>query len=144
MTRWADTGSVPPATGVIVNAAALLAGLRTVNIELILVEMPSADSWSLAKSNTMSEYADSKGVTFIDLNLHLDEMDFDWTKSTPDGGDHLNIYGAEKTTEFIGKYLNDNYNLPDRRNDEDYSIWYEDSEIFHRDVENAKKEAQNN
>ena len=37
MIRCADTGSVQPATGVIVKAAALLAALCTVNIELILV-----------------------------------------------------------------------------------------------------------
>jgi len=113
-------------------------------IELVLVEVPSADSWSLAKSKAVQEYADSKGLTFIDLNLHLDDMKFDWKKNTPDGGDHLNIYGAEKVTEFLGEYLHENYDLPDRRNDEKYSRWYEDSKIFHRDVENAKKAAQNN
>ena len=37
MTKCADTGSVPPASGVIVKASALFAGFRTVNIELILV-----------------------------------------------------------------------------------------------------------
>jgi hypothetical protein len=35
MTRCAETGLVPPASGVMVNAAALPAGLRTVSIELI-------------------------------------------------------------------------------------------------------------
>ena len=37
MTRWAETGRVPPASGVIVNAAALPAGFRTVKTELITV-----------------------------------------------------------------------------------------------------------
>ena len=114
------------------------------NIELILVEVPSADSWDLAKSKTMTEYAKTKGIKFIDLNLHLDEMKFDWKKDTPDGGDHLNIYGAEKVTKYIGEYLSSNYKLPDRRKNKDYSIWYKDSRIFHKDVENAKKEVQNN
>ncbi len=35
MTRCADTALVPPASGVIPNAAALPAGLRTANIELL-------------------------------------------------------------------------------------------------------------
>lgn len=42
MTRCADTGSVPPAKGVIVRAAALLAGLRTVKMELAVVVVTSA------------------------------------------------------------------------------------------------------
>ena len=34
ITRWADTGRVPPATGVMVSAAAVPSGLRTVRMEL--------------------------------------------------------------------------------------------------------------
>lgn len=37
ITRWAETGSVPPDIGVIVRAAALSAGFLTVNIEFIAV-----------------------------------------------------------------------------------------------------------
>jgi hypothetical protein len=114
------------------------------NIKLILVEVPSADSWSLAKSQTISKYAKDNGLEFIDFNLLLDDINFDWKMDTPDKGDHLNIFGAEKVTKYIGEYLSSNYDLPDRRNDKNYSSWYKDSEIFHRDVENAKNELQNN
>ncbi len=113
-------------------------------ITLILMEAPTSDSWNYAKHKAMSEYAKEKGLEFIDLNMHLDEMKFDWTKSTPDKGDHLNIYGAEKATKFIGKYLKDNYNIPDRREDENYKQWFIDSDIYHKDAQNAKKESQNN
>ena len=37
MTKCAETGSVPPAEGVIVRAVALSAGFRTVKMELIEV-----------------------------------------------------------------------------------------------------------
>ena len=37
MTRWAETGLIPPARGVIVRAAALPAGFLTVNTEFIVV-----------------------------------------------------------------------------------------------------------
>ena len=113
-------------------------------ITLILTEVPTSDSWNLAKHNAVQAYADEHGLVFLDFNMLLDEMDFDWTKSTPDKGDHLNIYGAEKVTEYMGKYLKENYDLPDRREDENYKQWFIDSEIFHKDAENAKKEAQNN
>lgn len=35
--EWAETGSVPPALGVIVRAVVSLAGFRTVNIEVATV-----------------------------------------------------------------------------------------------------------
>ena len=37
MTRWAETGLVPPARGVIVRVAALPAGVLTVNTEFVIV-----------------------------------------------------------------------------------------------------------
>lgn len=36
ITRWAETGCVPPAKGVIISAVELSAGFLTVNIELIV------------------------------------------------------------------------------------------------------------
>jgi hypothetical protein len=114
------------------------------NIKLLLVEIPTTDSWDLARSKTISEYAKKNNLTFLDLNLHLEEMNFDWYNDTPDAGDHLNIYGAEKVSKYLGDYLKANYEIPDRRNDEAYSQWNEDSKIFHKDVEDAKREAQNN
>lgn len=101
-------------------------------IELVLVEVPSADSWSYAKSKAISEYAKEKELEFIDFNLLLDELEFDWTHDTCDAGDHLNVYGAEKVSKYMGKYLNENYQLPDRRTDSNYSSWFESSENYHR------------
>ena len=40
MTRCAETGRVPPASGVIVNAVELPAGFRTVRIEPVTVVVP--------------------------------------------------------------------------------------------------------
>ena len=111
-------------------------------IKLILVEIPSADSWSYAKSQAISKYAEEKKLPFIDFNLLLDEIDFDWTKDTPDGGDHINVFGAEKVTKYMGKYLKDNYNLSDRRKDEDYSSWFDASKKYHQNKENMIKEQQ--
>ena len=49
ITRCADTGRVPPAKGVIVSAAALPAGLRTVKIELTdVVVIEASHKWVLS------------------------------------------------------------------------------------------------
>ena len=106
-------------------------------IELILIDIPSADSWSYAKSQAVSKYAQENNLKFIDCNLHLDEIGIDWTHDTADSGDHLNIYGAEKVSKYIGKYLNTNCTLPDRRKDSAYSSWFSASNKYHQNVENA-------
>ena len=105
------------------------------NIKLVLVENPSADSWSLAKSQAMQEYAQEKNVDFIDLNLKLNEIGLDWTEDTPDGGDHLNYSGAYKVTKFYGNYLHEKYDLPDRRKDAKYASWDRASEEYQEDKE---------
>ena len=105
-------------------------------IELLLTEIPSADSWSYAKSQAVSEYAKENNLKFIDCNLLLEDIGIDWTHDTADGGDHLNVYGAEKVAKYIGKYLNDNYNLPDRRKDGNYASWFDASRKYHQNVQN--------
>lgn len=91
--------------------------------ELILMELPSPDSWSYSKHNMFKHYAEKKGLKFLDLNLHNKEIGIDWKQDTSDGGDHLNIFGAEKVSNYIADYLNENYDLPDRRSEKKYSNW---------------------
>lgn len=100
------------------------------NIELILTEIPSSESWEFAKSKAMSEYAKEKKVKFLDLNLLNDEIGIDWTTDTADQGDHLNYYGAKKVTSYVGKYLKENYDLKDIRPN---ILWEKYSKIFHHD-----------
>ncbi len=101
------------------------------NIELILIDVPSAKSWSLAKSNTVKEYAKEKNLVFIDYNLNYEETNFDWKTDTSDGGAHLNTNGAIKITKHIGKYLTENYDFADHRQDKKYEKWHEDSKKYH-------------
>lgn len=59
MTGWAETGCVPPASGVIVSAAALPAGLRTVRMALIIVvftiAMPTIENRSARRRGNAAE-----------------------------------------------------------------------------------------
>ena len=109
------------------------------NIELLLIEIPSAESWSNNKSNETKAFADEHDLKFIDLNLNGDEFDFDWKKDTKDKGDHLNVYGATKVSKYLGNYIKQNYDIPDRRNDESYRDWYTDSETYHKDIKKMEE-----
>lgn len=110
------------------------------NTELILIEIPSADSWNYEKSNAISNYASNHNLKFIDLNIPsiLEEMNFNWLEDTSDGGDHLNIYGAEKVSSYIANYLTTNYDLPNHKEDKKYQKWNEQYEEYLKIKENEK------
>lgn len=96
------------------------------DVEFVLMEVPSADSWNYKKSNAISNYANENNLKFIDFNLVLQEMNFDWSTDTSDGGDHLNIYGAEKVTKYLADYLKDNYDFKSHKDDRKYSKWIDE------------------
>lgn len=108
-------------------------------IQLMLLEMPSASSWSYEKHQSVSEFAAQNGLPFLDLNVEAQEgrVEFDWTKHSKDGGDHLNLFGAEIATAYLGAYLKEHYDLPDRRQDPAYAFWKEDASYYER---NRRKE----
>lgn len=57
---------------------------------------------------------------------------------------HVNLYGADKVTAYLGQYLVDNYDLPDHRNEEEYESWNEDYEIWNEEMEIIRNTMQNN
>ena len=109
------------------------------NIELLLIEIPSAESWSKDLSDKTEEFAKEHNLEFIDMNLNASEFGFDWKTDTSDGGDHLNVYGAEKISKYLGKIIKDKYNIADHRNEKEYEEWYKDSEKYHLDKEKLEK-----
>lgn len=98
------------------------------NAELLFVEAPSPSSWSMQKHNGIKQLADELGVKFIDFNIELDGFDFDYANDFRDYGNHCNFKGATKVTNYVASFINKNYELPDRRLDEDvkYQTWKED------------------
>ncbi len=99
-------------------------------IKLILVSTPSPKNCNYQKHNAIMEYAKDNSLTYIDMNLMLDELGIDWSLDSLDKGDHLNLSGAYKVSDYIGKYLRDNYNIPDHRTDEAYKKWEKTSEKY--------------
>lgn len=100
------------------------------DIQLHLVEIPNKTRWTYSKYNTICDYAKKHGVPFTDFTQEEKSIGLDWTNDTKDQGDHLNRYGAIKMSNYLGKMLIEKYDLPDRRNDEQYAFWKEDFEQY--------------
>ena len=105
---------------------------REKGIDVILVEMPTQNSWNYYRHNTVQAFAEENGLPFVDFNLMFEDLKLDIKHDYRDGGDHLNYYGATKTTAYLSDLLNEQYSdiLTDRRNDENYSFWEETNKEF--------------
>ena len=66
------------------------------NVELLAVEFPSIQTWNNDKKEKVKQIAKNNDVKFIDLHDVLNEIGFDWTRDTEDGGNHLNYRRGRK------------------------------------------------
>ncbi len=101
---------------------------RAHNAELVLYSGPSPVNYDYRRHNGLKEAAEEYSLAYVDLNL--EEIGIDWDKDTLDKGDHLNIFGAQKVTSYLGKYLRENFGLEDLRNEEQYQSWNREAENF--------------
>lgn len=109
-------------------------------IRLVLYSAPATVNYNSLKVRAAAELAEELGVDYLDMNTNWKEIGIDWQRDTCDAGDHLNILGAQKTTAGIEEYLKQ-LNLPDKRNDPEYTDWNELAEQYREACDKAVQEA---
>lgn len=94
------------------------------DIELIFYTLPHCffSEEDMLYNNKAKEIATEHGVPFLECYKKIDEIGIDFQTDTVDGK-HLNAYGAEKFSKYLGKYLKEHYEIRDRRGDENYISW---------------------
>lgn len=93
---------------------------RERDIPVLLVNLPAiVDDAAQEKYNAVYAIAEEYGLPYLNLLHHLDELGFDFTVDLKDTS-HCNRTGAEKVTAYLGGYLKEHYELPDRRDDPAY------------------------
>lgn len=98
----------------------------------ILVKAPSlAPQWYDTDEEQVQAYAEKYHIPYINFYDLLQETGIDYETDTYDGGFHLNRNGADKITNYIGKVLVEEYNIPDRRQEEKYKSVYGEKEAFY-------------
>ena len=73
--------------------------------------------------NYLKEIIEENGFDYLNANDYNAVMNMDETTDYYNDN-HTNIYGAEKYTAFLANYIDEKYDLPDRREDPAYSDWY--------------------
>lgn len=96
---------------------------RKNNIKLVLYSGVSAKSYDIRLHNAIIQFAQECGVDYLDANYDVDKVYIDWSRDTFDGGDHLNLFGCQKMTRYLGNYLADECGLTDHRGDPAYRNW---------------------
>ena len=96
------------------------------NIELFITYLPQTKNekcilnaeyiGNICKENNVNY------INFFDIDI-VDDIDF---YNMIENNAHLNSSGARKVTDYLGKYITENYNIVDHRKDEIYSFWNED------------------
>lgn len=103
---------------------------RENNINVLFVYAPSPSTFSYKRHNALQAYADTNNIPFVDMNVLGDEIGINLQTDILDGGEHVNLYGTLKMTNYLEKYLTANFSLPDRRQDERYVKWHERAADF--------------
>ena len=92
--------------------------------ELLLIKAPTNhwkfwwyDEWDAQ----ILDSAEKNGLDDINFIPLCEEIGIDWSTDTYDKGMHLNVYGAEKLTEYFGRILAEEYGIEDRRSDAELS-----------------------
>jgi len=101
-------------------------------IKLILIKSPSIyPYWYEEWDEQMVKYAKENDLIYLNFLDDVDQIGIDYSTDTYDAGLHLNLSGAEKLTDYFGKMLTEDYNLPDHRNDAKYqAIWDEKIDFY--------------
>ena len=95
--------------------------------ELVLVKAPTNSVkyyWYDEWDEQIVGYAAANNLTYYNF-IGMDEgLGLDWSMDTYDAGLHLNVYGAEKWTSALGKLLQTEHGVQDRRGDAELdALW---------------------
>ena len=100
---------------------------RGIEVLLTYIPYPVTGESTWIDINTVYEIAGQHDVKYLDY-LALDVVDYETDCYDP--ASHLNPSGAFKVTDYMGRYLTENYDLSDHRGDAGYAYWDTDYDLY--------------
>lgn len=86
--------------------------------------------------NQVELVAETYGVEFIDFNEHYTDIGLDLKWDFAEWS-HLNYSGSEKYTQYLGKLIEENYEVSDRRGDARYDSWEKNARFYEKQAANV-------
>ncbi len=112
---------------------------REKGIALVLMKAPSLyPEWPEPYEEQVEAYAKEHGLLYLNTLEEAEAIGLDFFTDTYDEGLHLNVYGAEKVSQWLGPILKERYGLSDQRSDSRVAAVYNEK----LDRYEAEKEAQ--
>ncbi len=101
--------------------------------QLVLIKAPVLyPAWWPQWDEQLSQYARDHGLLYLNLTQSIEEIGIDWNTDTYDTGLHLNVYGAEKLSDYFGRILTGQCGLTDRRGEAELEeVWSENVRVYH-------------
>lgn len=78
-----------------------------------------------AQYNTIGDMINAYGFDCLNTNAYYAEMGIDFSTDFYNKN-HVNLFGAEKYTQFLETYISEKYSMPDHRGDSAYETWNDD------------------
>lgn len=115
---------------------------RENDIQLVLVKAPSLSPvWYDEYDQQVRAYAKEKDLLYINYLDLADELGIDYETDTYDGGLHMNLYGAEKLSAYLGNVLRETCGLEDHRNDAKLAdAWAKKEQFYDQMIADQKQE----
>ncbi len=99
---------------------------RENDVELVFFHAPyvmtDENSYQQMLQNDLAEYCKQENVPFLDYYRDHEQCNIDFSCDLREG-DHLNDSGAAKVTNALAAYLEENYDMPDRRSESGFGDW---------------------
>lgn len=99
---------------------------RDIEVLLIYLPFPASESQQM-EANRVYDIAAEYGVNYLNF-LDMDIVDYN--TDCYDTNSHLNPSGGYKVTDYIGRYIIDNYDILDQRANSAYDSWYGDYDRY--------------
>ena len=98
--------------------------------QLVFMGLPNACTWKPERYNAVAYLAMDLDVPYFEMNFMREEVPIDWYAESFDAGEHLNVWGAQKVTAFLGEYLDSLDIFEDKRMNKEYEYWNEAQKVF--------------
>ncbi len=104
------------------------------NLKVLFVMVPQKlDDTVLAQINTVKDAVSERGYDVLDLRDRMEEMGIRFDEDFHNEN-HLNIHGAIKYTDYLARYLLENYGFEDKRGKPGWESWDKSVSLYLNEI----------